>query len=105
MSESRTLGSDVLGVKLGERMTLVQFSSSFCQPCRATRAVLRTAAAEHLDVVHVEIDAESHLDLVRSLDIRRTPTTVVLDAAGRIKHQISGAPRLADARRLVGQAQ
>ena len=34
-------------------------------------------------VVHVEVDAEHHLDLVRRLGILRTPTTLVLDAHGR----------------------
>ena len=33
-------------------------------------------------VTHVEVDAEHHLDLVRRLGILRTPTTLVLDAAG-----------------------
>jgi hypothetical protein len=39
------------------------------------------------------VDAESHLDLVRRLDIRRTPTTVVLDAAGREVRRATGVPR------------
>lgn len=77
---------------LGERATLVQFSSAFCAPCRATRRIL----AEVVDVVpgveHVEIDAEHHLDLVRRLGIVRTPTTLVLDAQGREVTRAQGAP-------------
>ena len=34
------------------------------------------------DAVHVDIDAEAHLDLVRQLDIRSTPTTLILDRNG-----------------------
>jgi hypothetical protein len=41
----------------------------------------------------VEIDAEAHLDLVRSLGIMRTPTTLVLDADGRELTRATGAPR------------
>jgi hypothetical protein len=43
-------------------------------------------------VRHVEVDAESDLELVRRLGIMRTPTTVVLDAAGREVTRASGAP-------------
>lgn len=91
------LGSAELGGRaLGERATLVQFSSAFCQPCRVTRLVLGDVAGTVDGVVHVEIDAESHLDLVRRLGIVRTPTTLVLDAAGQIVRRATGAPRRAD---------
>ena len=55
-------------------------------------------------VAHVEIDAESHLDLVRRLDIMRTPTVFILDAAGRIVQRASGAPRKADVLAALGRA-
>ena len=43
-------------------------------------------------VTHVEVDAESHLDLVRRLGILRTPTTLVLDPTGCEVARASGAP-------------
>src|SRR5689334_2637074 len=79
--------------QLGDRATLLQFSSAFCAPCRATRRTLADVAGTVPGVAHVEIDAESHLDLVRRLGILRTPTTVVLDAGGREVTRASGAPR------------
>jgi thiol-disulfide isomerase/thioredoxin len=82
-----------LGEELGTRATLVQFSSAFCQPCRATRVILSSVADETDGVAHVEIDAESHLDLVRELGIMRTPTTLILDGSGRIAARASGVPR------------
>jgi thiol-disulfide isomerase/thioredoxin len=84
---------DLDGADLGERATLVQFSSAFCAPCRATRRVLGEVAGVVPGVAHVEIDAESHLELVRRLDVRRTPTTLVLDADGRVMTRASGQPR------------
>ncbi|WP_435745339.1 thioredoxin family protein [Nocardioides sp. SYSU DS0663] len=78
---------------LGERATLVQFSSAFCAPCRATRRVLADVAAAVPGVAHVEVDAEAHLQLVRDLGVVRTPTTVVLDAVGREITRAAGAPR------------
>ncbi|WP_246081534.1 TlpA family protein disulfide reductase [Nocardioides litoris] len=77
---------------LGERATLLQFSSAFCAPCRTTRVVLADVATQHDGVAHVEVDAEKHLDLVRTLGITRTPTTIVLDPAGRELGRASGAP-------------
>jgi thiol-disulfide isomerase/thioredoxin len=85
-----------LGLPLGQRATLVQFSTSFCAPCRATRQILAEVAGMVDGVAHVEIDAESRLDLVRQLDIRRTPTVLVLGPDGRIAKRASGQPRRAD---------
>ncbi len=78
---------------LGERATLVQFSSAFCAPCRTTRVVLADVAERYDGVAHLEIDAEQHLDLVRALDVRRTPTTLILDPSGRELTRAAGAPR------------
>jgi thiol-disulfide isomerase/thioredoxin len=79
--------------RLGERATLLQFSSAFCAPCRATRRVLADVATAVPGVAHVELDAEHHLDLVRRVGVTRTPTTLVLDAAGREVTRAAGAPR------------
>jgi thiol-disulfide isomerase/thioredoxin len=92
-----------LGRPLGGRATLVQFSSAFCAPCRATRVILDDVAGLVDGVAHVEIDAESRLDLVRRLDIRRTPTVLVLGPDGRIARRASGQPRKADVLAALGQ--
>ena len=80
---------------LGERATLVQFSSAFCAPCRTTRVVLADVAEREDGIRHVEVDAEKHLDLVRALDVRRTPTTLILDALGHEIARAAGAPQRA----------
>lgn len=98
------LSAEDLGHELGERATLVQFSSAFCQPCRATRRVLAGVSRDVDGVAHVEIDAESRLDLVRRLHVRRTPTVLVLDAAGRVVRRASGQPRTVDVVAALGQA-
>jgi thiol-disulfide isomerase/thioredoxin len=88
----------------GERATLVQFSSAFCAPCRATRRVLTEVAGVVPGVTHVEIDAEHHLELVRRLGILRTPTTLVLDAGGREVTRATGAPRKEQVLAALGRA-
>lgn len=82
-----------LGASLGERATLLQFSSAFCAPCRATRRILDDVVGIVDGVTHVEVDAEQHLAAVRRLGVVRTPTTLVLDPAGREVTRASGAPR------------
>lgn len=91
----RVSAADV-GVELGERATLLQFSSAFCAPCRVTRRTLAEVEGMVDGVRHVELDAESHLDLVRELGILRTPTTLVLDSTGAVVKRASGAPRKPD---------
>ncbi|MFI8219120.1 thioredoxin family protein [Streptomyces sp. NPDC085932] len=98
------VGAADLGEALGERATLVQFSSAFCAPCRATRRVLGEVAGLVPGVTHVEIDAEAHLDLVRRLDILKTPTVLVLDAEGRVVRRAVGQPRKADVIAALGEA-
>ncbi len=82
-----------LTLELGERATLLQFSSAFCAPCRATRRTLGEIADVVPGVTHVEVDAEHHLELVRAVGVLRTPTTLVLDASGAEVTRAAGAPR------------
>ena len=93
-----------LGEQPGERATLLQFSSAFCAPCRATRRVLTDVAAMTPGVRHVEVDAEQHLDVVRRIGIARTPTTLVLDAQGRETLRAGGQPRKADVLAALAKA-
>ncbi|MER7491604.1 thioredoxin family protein [Streptomyces pharetrae] len=102
--EEQRLAEAELGAELGERATLVQFSSAFCAPCRATRRVLGEVAAMVPGVRHVEIDAEARLDLVRRLGVLRTPTVLVLDAGGRVVRRAAGQPRKADVIAALGEA-
>ncbi|MFZ2504137.1 MAG: thioredoxin family protein, partial [Nocardioides sp.] len=87
----------------GERATMVQFSSSFCAPCRTTRVLLADLASTRPGVAHVEIDAESHLELVRELGISRTPTTLVIDAQGREIARAAGAPTRAQVEAVLAE--
>jgi thiol-disulfide isomerase/thioredoxin len=102
--QPETLSAHDLGTSLGERATLLQFSSAFCAPCRSTRQTLKSVATIVDGVEHVEIDAEHHLDLVRRLNVMRTPTVLVLNAAGQIVTRASGAPRKDAVLAALGQA-
>ena len=91
-----------LGVRPADAdLTVVQFSTAFCGPCRATRARLQHLQDTRSGLAYVHVDAESHLDAVRELDVRRTPTLFYLDRQGRLLGRSSGAPRLEDLGALV----
>ncbi|MFF8647914.1 TlpA family protein disulfide reductase [Streptomyces griseoluteus] len=100
----RRLTPAELGGEPGERATLVQFSSAFCAPCRATRRTLAEVARMVPGVAHVEIDAEARLELVRELGILKTPTVLVLDADGAVVRRAQGQPRRADVIAALGEA-
>ena len=95
------LTADDLGAPLGRRATLVQFSSTFCAPCRATRRVLERVVATDDGVAHVELDVADRTDLSEALRVDVTPTVLVLDADGVVVRRASGAPSLAQARAAV----
>jgi thiol-disulfide isomerase/thioredoxin len=85
---------DRLGVRPGDAdLTVVQFSTAFCAPCRATRARLHQLQTTRPGLAYVHVDAESHLAEVRELDVRRTPTLFYLDREGGLIGRSSGAPR------------
>lgn len=101
---AEALSAADLGADLGEQATLVQFSSAFCAPCRATRVLLADIAGMVDGVVAVDVDAESQLDLVRRLNVMRTPTVLVLDKAGAVVQRASGLPRRENVIAALGQA-
>ncbi len=90
---SGRLSAADLGVGLGADATFVQFSSAVCAPCRTTHRVLSEITAEDAGIVHVDVDAESRLDLVERYGITRTPTVLLLDRTGAVRHRIVGAAR------------
>ncbi|WP_432977544.1 TlpA family protein disulfide reductase [Dactylosporangium sp. CA-233914] len=74
------------------KVTLLHFTSATCAPCRQVRAVCADVAESLDGVRHVEVDADEHIDAVKSLDIWRLPTLLVVDRAGRVAGRAVGVP-------------
>jgi thiol-disulfide isomerase/thioredoxin len=91
-----------LGASLGERATLVQFSTEFCAYCGPTRELLAEVARSREGVAFVEVDAAQRLDLARRLNVLSTPTILVLAADGSIARRAAGKPRKSDVLAAVG---
>jgi thiol-disulfide isomerase/thioredoxin len=79
--------------RYGSRVTILQFSTTFCSQCRAAKALISDVVKDQSDISYLEIDAESNLALVRKVDVRSTPTTIFLDRAGFEIARATGAPK------------
>ena len=91
-----------LGVRPADAdLTVVQFSTATCAPCRTTRAQLAALTAGRPGLAGVPVDAEEHLDAVRDLDVRRTPTLFHVGRDGALVGRSSGAPRAGELAALV----
>jgi thiol-disulfide isomerase/thioredoxin len=77
----------------GERVTILQFSTTFCSQCRAAKSLISDVVKDQKDISYLEIDAESNLALVRKVDVRSTPTTIFLDKGGYEIARATGAPK------------
>ena len=79
--------------RYGSRITILQFSTTFCSQCRAAKALISDVVKDEKDISYLEIDAESNLALVRKVDVRSTPTTIFLDKDGFEIARATGAPK------------
>ena len=79
--------------RYGSRVTILQFSTTFCSQCRAAKSLISDVVKDQSDISYLEIDAESNLALVRKVDVRSTPTTIFLDKGGFEIARATGAPK------------
>ena len=86
--------ADVPGIRrLPRGVTLLQFSTEVCAPCRSTHAVLGDIASARRDVTHIDVDVTHQPDVARRFHVLQTPTTLILDSRGVVRARIGGAPR------------
>ncbi len=86
---------------VGAVATLVQISAEACAVCPRVATVLRAVADETPGVAHFEIRAEDHPGLLERLDVRRSPTVLLIDHAGRLRGRASGAVTAGQAREVL----
>ena len=79
--------------RYGKRVTILQFSTTFCSQCRSAKALISDVVKDEKDISYLEIDAVSNLALVRKVDVRSTPTTIFLDKGGYEIARATGAPK------------
>jgi thiol-disulfide isomerase/thioredoxin len=74
-------------------VTLVQLSTTFCAPCRHTRALLSDLASRTDGLEHRELDLTDLPDVASSLKVLRTPTTVAYAPDGAELLRVGGVPK------------
>lgn len=82
-------------VKLGEKVTMLQFSSDFCSSCKQTSVLLANIEKANEGLLHIDLDIADRLDLAKTFNILTTPTTLILNSKGSVVSRIVGAPKLA----------
>ncbi|WP_406639493.1 TlpA family protein disulfide reductase [Amycolatopsis sp. WGS_07] len=74
-------------------VTLVQISTTFCTPCRHTRAILSSLAEKTDGLHHVDLDVTERPEVAQALSVLSTPTTLALDPEGRELLRVGGVPK------------
>ncbi|MGW9156330.1 thioredoxin family protein [Microbacterium sp. NPDC055665] len=77
---------------LGDRATLVQFSTEMCARCPQVRRLLRDYASDHAGLAHVEVDLTHRPDLSTRYRVLQTPTTFLVDGTGAVRARFHGVP-------------
>lgn len=78
---------------LGERATLLQFSTEMCARCPGVHRTLTEIADDRDGVVHIDIDLTHRPDIAKHFHVLQTPTTLILDGDGVIQTRFGGTPR------------
>ena len=89
------VNSDLLDqhqMQLGKNVTLLQFSSAFCSPCKATAVVISQIVQGMDDVVYIQVASEENLKLVEKFDIKTTPTVIFFNRDGIEVGRAAGIP-------------
>jgi thiol-disulfide isomerase/thioredoxin len=89
------VNSDLLDqhqMQLGKNVTLLQFSSAFCSPCKATAHVISQIVQGMDDVVYIQVASEENLKLVEKFDIKSTPTVIFFNRDGLEVGRAVGIP-------------
>ena len=95
LSDLRAIKDGKPVVKLGEKLTLLQFSSDFCSSCKQTSVLLGNIEKTQEGLLHIDLDLGDRLDLAKIFNILTTPTTLILNSKGSVVSRIVGAPKLA----------
>lgn len=77
----------------GADVTLVQISTTFCTPCRHTRALLGPLAERTDGLGHVELDVTHQPEVAEALGVLRTPTTIAYRPDGTELLRVGGVPK------------
>lgn len=88
--------SDAASARLGDRATLVQFSTEMCARCPQVRRLLSEYASDREGLAHIEVDLTHRPDLSTRYKVLQTPTTFLVDDSGTVRARFRGVPQRHD---------
>uniref|UniRef100_A0A1A8GXU6 Thioredoxin n=1 Tax=Nothobranchius korthausae TaxID=1143690 RepID=A0A1A8GXU6_9TELE len=81
---------DTLLSKAGNKLVVVDFTATWCGPCRRIAPLFEKLANEHADVIFVKVDVDDAADVSGACGIRCMPTFQFYKNGEKV-HEFSGA--------------
>ena len=86
---SRQSGHETQNLDTTKKVTLLDFSATWCAPCRAMAPIVDQLAREYSDMACIEkIDIDEQGDLARQMRIQSVPTLIFLKNGQETKRLI-----------------
>ncbi|MDO5026801.1 MAG: thioredoxin [Tissierellia bacterium] len=103
MSEVKVLNTEEFKALVSsnkDKVMVVEFFASWCNPCKMLAPVLEDFAAKHKDVGVYKLDVDENSKLSDDLDIHSVPT-LLFYKGGQIVKQVMGFQPLASIEKIV----
>lgn len=85
-------------------LTIVDFSATWCGPCKQFAPVFEASADARPDIAHVKVDVDEAPDLAGRYEVMSVPTTLFM-REGIVVGKVPGALNAARLADLIGQAE
>lgn len=89
-----------------QRLTVMDFSATWCGPCKGFAPIFHEVAEEYKDQADFRtIDIDQERDMAEKYNIQAVPTIVILDANGKELKRVEGAMTKRDLIGLIKELQ
>jgi thioredoxin 1 len=95
MTQIPTVTDDAFAAEVleSERPVLVDFTASWCPPCRVMKPVLAELAAERDDLRVVQLDVDEHQRTAAEYGVLSMPTFILFRDGREVQRLVGARPR------------